>query len=99
MRIPKNPPTRNHKKSLDHKAKDISSLAEGYRKLAPYMNIGLVWAVAVILFTFIGLKLDEKWNSRPWFTLIGAIFGITAGFYHFIKTVLSQEKKDHQSNK
>ena len=95
----KNPLDRNHKNSLDNKTKNISGIAEGYRRLAPYMNIGLVWAIAVILFTYIGLKLDEMWNSSPWFTLIGAIFGIITGFYHFIKTVLSQEKKDQQTNK
>ena len=95
----KNPLTKNHKKSPDYKANNLSSIAEGYRKLAPYMNIGMVWAIAVILFTYIGLKLDEAWNSRPWFTLVGAIFGVVTGFYHFIKTVLSQEKKDHQIKK
>jgi hypothetical protein len=94
----KNPPNQNPKNFLDQKNKNISSLAEGYRKLAPYMNIGLVWAIAVIFFTYIGLKLDEKWNSGPWLTLTGAIFGIITGFYHFIKTVLSQEKKNHQKD-
>lgn len=92
MRISKNPLTKNHKNSRDHKANNISSIAEGYRKISPYMNIGLVWAIAVIIFTYIGLRLDEKWNSRPWFTLAGALFGIVTGFYHFIKTVISQEK-------
>ena len=99
MRISKNPLTKNHKNFPDNKDKNISSIAEGYRKIAPYMNIGLVWAIAVILFTYIGLQLDQKLNSRPWFTLAGAIFGITTGFYHFIKTVISQEKKDHQIKK
>jgi F0F1-type ATP synthase assembly protein I len=94
----KNPPNKNHKSTLDQKNKNISSIAEGYRKLAPYMNIGLVWAIAVIFFTYIGLRLDTRWDSSPWFTLMGAIVGITTGFYHFIKTVLSQEKKEKQNN-
>jgi len=95
----KNPPKQNPKHTLNQRNKNISSVAEGYRKLAPYMNIGLVWAIAVLLFTYIGLQLDKKLNSSPWFTLAGAIFGIIAGFYHFIKTVISQEKKDHQIKK
>ena len=94
----KNPPKQSPKHTLNQRNKNISSLAEGYRKLAPYMNIGLVWAIAVIFFTYIGLKLDEKWNSDPWLTLTGAIFGIITGFYHFIKTVLSQEKRDQQKD-
>jgi F0F1-type ATP synthase assembly protein I len=99
MRISKNPPTKKSKKTLDNEQKNISSLAEGYRKLAPYMNIGMVWAIAVILFTYLGIKLDEKFNSRPWLTLLGAIIGIVTGFYHFIKTVLSQHEKDHHNKK
>ena len=89
----KNPLKKNDRNSLDNKKNTYNNVVDAYRKLAPYMNIGMVWAIAVIVFTLIGLKLDEKWHSSPWLTLTGAILGIITGFYHFIKTVLTEEKK------
>lgn len=70
----------------------ISSLSEAYRNLAPYLNIGYVFAASIILLTFFGYYLDNKWGTKPWFTLGGAIVGIIAGFYNFFKTVFRANK-------
>ena len=74
--------------------KNPENIAEVYRKLAPYLNVGVVWMASVLLFTWIGLTLDKKWETKPWLTLVGAILGILTGFYHFIKTVLSENHPD-----
>ncbi len=75
-------------KSQDEK--NSQNLAQVYRKIAPYLNIGYIWAASVIGFTLLGMYLDQKWNTKPWLTLVGAIVGIIGGFYHFIKTVLQE---------
>lgn len=75
-------------------SKNPENIAEVYRKLAPYLNVGVVWMASVLLFTWIGLTLDKKWETKPWLTLVGAILGIVTGFYHFIKTVLSENHSD-----
>jgi F0F1-type ATP synthase assembly protein I len=72
------------------------SLSDSYRKIAPYLNVGYVWAASVILFTFIGIKLDDLWETKPWFTLIGVLFGVGGGFYHFLKTVLKANKQENR---
>jgi F0F1-type ATP synthase assembly protein I len=89
---------RKNKNKQNSPAKDNSPnpeyIAEVYRKLAPYLNVGVVWMASVLLFTWIGLTLDKKWETKPWLTLVGAILGIVTGFYHLIKTVLNENNSD-----
>ncbi len=74
--------------------RDQSSLAEGYRKAAPYMSASTQLVVAVGLCTWIGIWLDRKLgNHVPWLTMLGAVLGMTAGFIGFFKTVLGTKKK------
>ncbi len=85
--------TPNNLTSPEKKLKNIESFAESYRKIAPYLNIGLVMAGSVIFFVWLGITLDNHWKTYPWLTVAGAFFGIFTGFYHFIKTIQSEEKK------
>jgi F0F1-type ATP synthase assembly protein I len=68
-------------------------ISGSYRKIAPYLNVGYVWAASVIIFTIIGIKLDKILNTEPWLTLAGALMGVGGGFYHFLKTVLRENNK------
>lgn len=70
------------------------SLPTAYRRVAPYLNIGFVLAGSVLFFTWLGFTLDKRWATRPWLTVLGAFLGIFTGFYHFIKIIQSEEKKD-----
>jgi F0F1-type ATP synthase assembly protein I len=76
----------------------LKSLAEAYQSLAPYLNIGYIFAASVAIFTFAGYFLDNKWETSPWLTVVGAVLGITAGFYNFFKTVLGPEKNKDEGN-
>jgi len=87
----KTPLKKNQNNSQNNKRTQIESFAQSYRKFGPYLNIGLVWAISVLFFTWIGIKLDDYWGIKPWLTTAGAIFGIITGFYHFIKTVTTEE--------
>ena len=78
------------KSSIDN----FSGVTGSYRKLAPYLNVGYVWAASVIIFTIIGIKLDKTFNAKPWLTLVGALIGISGGFYHFLKTVLKENNRE-----
>jgi ATP synthase protein I len=69
--------------------KGLSSLAEGYRKAAPYLGASTSLVVAVGVFLGAGYWLDKKLGNRvPWFTMLGALIGMTGGFISFFKTVL-----------
>ena len=74
----------------------LSPLSEAYRKLAPYQNAVTLLIASVGVMTYLGYRLDNKWQTEPWLTVIGAALGIALGFYNFFKIILSLEKKDKE---
>ncbi len=74
----------------------FDSLAQAYRKLAPYLNIGYVFAASIALLTWLGYVLDKKWGTSPWLTLTGALLGVATGFYNFFKTVFWLQKRNNE---
>ena len=70
--------------------KGLSSLAEGYRKAAPYIAASTSLVAAVGVFTGLGIWLDRKLETTPWLTLVGVVVGMTGGFISFFKTVLGK---------
>ncbi|HET9553478.1 MAG TPA: AtpZ/AtpI family protein [Anaeromyxobacteraceae bacterium] len=78
----------------DREEKGLSSLAEGYRKAAPYLAASTNLVGAVGVFTGLGIWLDRKLGTRvPWFTMAGAVIGMVGGFISFFRTVLGNAKK------
>jgi F0F1-type ATP synthase assembly protein I len=53
-----------------------------------YLGLGTQLAVTVTAMTFLGIWLDKKFNTAPILTIICSLFGVAAGIYNFIKTVL-----------
>lgn len=73
----------------DQERKGLSSLAAGYQKAAPYMGASTTLVASVGLFTWAGIWLDRKVGTEvPWFTILGAVVGMTGGFISFFRTVL-----------
>jgi F0F1-type ATP synthase assembly protein I len=71
----------------------LSSLAEGYRKASPYIAASTTLVASVGLFTWAGIWLDRKVGTKaPWFTILGAVLGMTGGFISFFRTVLGKRK-------
>jgi ATP synthase protein I len=70
----------------------LQKYSESLRKIAPYLNIGGVFAGCLVIGVFLGHWLDGKWGTKPWLLLAGALLGMVSGFYHFFKTVLQLDK-------
>ena len=51
------------------------------RASGQFMGHGLTWALAVLLFLWIGWWADSKLGTEPVLTIIGAFVGGSAGFY------------------
>jgi ATP synthase protein I len=78
----------------DRRTRGLSDLASGYQKAAPYMAASTSLVVSVGAFLGLGYWLDGKFGNRvPWFTLLGAVVGMTVGFISFFKTVLGTRNK------
>jgi F0F1-type ATP synthase assembly protein I len=62
---------------------------EGW-KPSPYSLFGLGFeiAVPVVLLMFAGYKADGWLGTEPWLFVVGALLGVTLGFYSFFKRVL-----------
>ncbi len=71
----------------------LSSLAEGYRRASPYIAASTTLVAAVGLFTWAGIWLDRRLGTKvPWFTILGAVVGMTGGFISFFRTVLGKRR-------
>jgi F0F1-type ATP synthase assembly protein I len=72
-----------------HKPKPSQSTwLEVIRSVGKYMDIGLTFVVAISGGALGGYWLDSRLQTTPWLFLVGALVGITAGFYHFFSIVL-----------
>ncbi len=72
-----------------HKPKPSQSTwIEVIRTVGKYMDIGLTFVVAICGGALGGYWLDDHLKTAPWLFLVGALIGITAGFYHFFSIVL-----------
>jgi len=67
---------------------------EALRKIAPYLNIGGIFAGCLVLGVLLGRWLDVRYGTEPWLLLGGSVLGMGAGFYHFFKVVLKREDRD-----
>lgn len=75
------------------KPESVSGIAKSLRDAGPYLGLGLQLALTVTIMVFVGIWLDDKFNSKPIITIICSVFGIFAGMYNFIKTVIKSVKK------
>ena len=58
-----------------------------FKELAYYSSLGLSVSFAVFIGLGIGVWLDRKFDTSPWFTLIFLGFGIIAGFRNIGRAV------------
>ena len=76
------------------KKKSVSGqAANAYQKAAPYLNIVYSFFGGIILFGYLGHVLDEKWNQRSLFLIIGVFLGFALGFYRMLKLIGELERK------
>jgi len=58
-----------------------------------YSDVGLRFAVAIIVFLFLGYWIDSKTGLEPIFTFIGVFFGASVGFYSLYRSLVSRINK------
>ena len=68
------------------------------RKVAQYSGLGITLVVVILLFLWLGMWLDGKFQTGFLFTMILTFMGFAAGFYSFylnIKKLSDQDKKEN----
>jgi F0F1-type ATP synthase assembly protein I len=53
-----------------------------------FVGLGIEMAVSILVFMFIGYRLDVWLGSKPWLFLLGALVGVGIAFYSFFRRVL-----------
>ncbi len=66
------------------------------REKSPYflvaMDFGYTLLAAVVVFGYIGYKLDSRYNSSPWFLIGGLGLGLAVGFNSLFRRLGILEK-------
>jgi ATP synthase protein I len=60
--------------------------------------LGIFFGVAVTIGFFFGRWLDAKLHSQPWFTIVGALIGIAAGFKELYRIARQYQKNESQED-
>ena len=57
-------------------------------------SVGILMVVSVAIGAGIGLWLDERLGTDPWFTVAGVVFGTAAGFHEMWRLVRASETSE-----
>lgn len=64
-----------------------------------YSGLGITLAAVILVFLWIGMKLDDWLKTSPWFTLALTMIGFFGGFYNFYLTIQKLAKQDKEEDK
>ncbi len=63
----------------------------GLRLFRRYGNLGVEMVVAVFIGVFGGRKIDQWFDTRPIFLILGFVFGAAAGFLNLYRLIVSEK--------
>ncbi len=66
---------------------------------ANFAGMGLQFAVAIIVFLFVGQWLDNRLGLNGLFTVIGVFVGAAAAFYNMYRKISAAQKQDDEERK
>ncbi len=87
------------KRGSDQDETGMSKTASAYRKAAPILDASWQMAGAAALGSLGGWWLDKKLGTSPWLLVSGAMLGIGAGLYAFLKAALAASKPGRPQGK
>lgn len=73
-------------------------LGKSLNNYVKYSNMSVQMAIIIGGGTYLGIKLDQKWNlTFPWMTLTLSLFSIFVAIYLMIKDFIKPKKKNDLS--
>lgn len=76
-----------------------SGLGRMSRQVGPYISLGVEFTAAILICLGLGWWADRRFQTIPLLTILGAFFGMAAGFYRLYRTVLGLQEKDRRRTK
>jgi F0F1-type ATP synthase assembly protein I len=67
-------------------------------RVGEYLPLGCGFALAILLFAYLGWWLDQRLGSTPAFTLVGTFVGAVAGFYSMYRRVMALQDDGKRGN-
>jgi F0F1-type ATP synthase assembly protein I len=67
---------------------------KGWETASSLSDIGLRFSLVILLSVYGGYKLDQRFDSLPWFTLIAALLGFAVAFYWMLMRLKDFSKRD-----
>lgn len=64
-----------------------------------YAGVGLQFAIAILLFLFLGRWLDARMGTKGIFTIAGVFVGAGAGFYSMYRRLMTAQARDEAERK
>lgn len=72
---------------------ESENFQKGIRAATPYLDLGLRFALAILVGVGGGYWLDTKLHTLPLFLIIGLLLGATSGFVTIYRAVYSNKKE------
>jgi len=90
---------KSKKISKDNKQEEVNVLAESLWGLSFVLNFGFMILVPTLIGLWLGLTLDNKFDTKPWLTVALLVIGTTLGFLggiyqvkRYIKNIQEREE-------
>ena len=64
-----------------------------------YAGVGLQFAIAIVLFLFLGRWLDARMGTKGIFTIAGVFVGAGAGFYSMYRKLMAAQAREEAERK
>lgn len=77
---------------MKYKPDDGKDSGNSIKDYAPYIGLGLQLAVTIVAMVFLGIWLDDKFDTKPTLTIVCSFFGVFTALYNFIRTALKSDK-------
>lgn len=72
------------------KPNDKKSGVQSYLK---YTSAGFQMIAVILIFTYAGIYLDKRFDTKPWLMLLFTLSGIFGSLYQLIRKLTSEDKK------
>ena len=66
---------------------------------ADFAGLGIQFAAAIVIFVFAGQWLDNRFNGKGLFTIVGVFVGAAGGFYHMYRRIAAAQREDDEQRR